>query len=111
MRGTPALFYQSLNRPFNIIGINKQLFFLILSLSGSFISSGIFLWNIKSILFGLFIFFVSAVVARRITLSDQDMISVYRRHISQKKYYAPMAACNADIPMTLKSVPKPSRTS
>jgi type IV secretory pathway TrbD component len=109
MRGTPVLFYQSLNRPFNIMGINKQLFFLVLSLSGSFISSGIFLWNVKSILFGFVIFLISAAIARRMTLSDQDMILVYRRHILQKKYYAPVATFNAEVPRTLKSVPKPSR--
>ena len=33
MRGTAALYFKSLNRPFNVLGVDRQLFFLFVGLS------------------------------------------------------------------------------
>lgn len=103
MRGTPTVFYQSLNRPFHVLGVDRPLFyiFVALCLPLAFASR----LNIKMDLIAAGLFVVFHAIGVLITRADNQMLAVYRRHIHYRKYYAPQSGIHATIPLLRPSVP------
>ena len=86
IRGTPTVYYQSLNRPFKIMGVERQLFFLIMGITTPVAVAGQF--SPKTDLLALILFAIGHLIGVLITRADQQMLAIYRRHIQYKKYYA-----------------------
>ncbi len=103
-RGTPAIYFNSLNRSFNVFGVEKQLFFLILGLSVPIaLSSG--LNNLMMDVIAIVTFLVLYSVGVLITRIDNRMFAVYKRHMRYKKYYTATAGIHSKPPVIQLSVP------
>lgn len=98
-RGTAVPFYQSLNRPFLVMGVERSLFFLLLPLALPLPFSAHF--ALKMDLMAIVLFLILHVVGVMITRADPNMIEVFKRHINYRKYYDPIAGIHA-IPKILK---------
>jgi type IV secretory pathway TrbD component len=103
MRGTPAIYFQSLNRSFNILGIDRQLFFLFVGLSIPIALSGRLAPLMDLIALAVFVIFCA--IGMVITRIDNQMLAIYRRHIHYQKYYAATPGAHAKIPLIKHSVP------
>lgn len=103
MRGTPTIFFQSLNRAFNIFGVDRQLFFLCVGLCLPIAFSARLAFYMDAVAALVFIFLYSA--ALLITRLDNQMLAIYRRHIRYRKYYAAIAGIHAAITSPKASVP------
>ena len=102
-RGTPVTFYQSLNRQFLVLGVERSLFFLLLPLSLPLPFSAHFALKVDLIAIVFFLFL--HVVGVLITRADPSMIEVFKRHIHYRKYYDPIAGIHAQIKILKPSVP------
>lgn len=103
MRGTPAIYYKALNRPFYILGVEKELFFINIGLSVAIAMAAKF-----SLLMDLIalIFMVGWHTASIfITKSDPIMKKIYLHHIRYKKYYQPNSNIHAISKPPKMSVP------
>jgi type IV secretory pathway TrbD component len=104
LRGTPSHFYQSLNRPFKIMGVERQLFFLILGITTPIAVAGQFSPQTDLVAFLLFIF--GHIIGLLITRADPQMLGIYRRHIRYHRFYCSNAKINSIIaPIIPASVP------
>lgn len=103
MRGTAAIFFQSLNRPFNILGVDRQLFFLCvgLCLPIAFSARLSLFMDIVAVL----VFVVLYVIGVMVTRLDNQILLIYRRHIHYQKYYAAVAGIHVAPPSPKVSVP------
>ncbi len=102
-RGTAVPFYQSLNRQFLVLGVERSLFFLLLSLSLPIPFSAHFALKMDLIALGLFL--VLHVAGVMITRADPNMIEVFKRHINYRKYYDPISGIHAQNKIIKPSVP------
>jgi type IV secretory pathway TrbD component len=86
MRGTPAIYFKSLNRHFNVLGVDRQLFFLFVGicLPIAFSARLIPFMDIIALIVFAFLYAVGILITR----ADNQMLAIYRRHIHYKKYYA-----------------------
>lgn len=103
MRGTSALYFKSLNRPFHVLGVDRQLFYLIIGLCVPIAFSGRL-----SLLMDLtaFIFFsVLYVLGVLLTRADNQMLALYQRHIHYRKFYAAQPGIHAKVKLVKPSVP------
>ena len=103
MRGTPAVYFKSLNRPFNVLGVDKQLFYLIVGLSLPVAFSARLTLLMDGIAISIFI--ALYVVGVLITRLDNQFLAIYRRHIHYKKYYAAVPGIHANPVLIRPSVP------
>ncbi len=103
MRGTVAPFYQSLNRQFLVMGVERSLFFLIIPLTLPLPFSAHFAPKMDIIAFGIFL--VLHMVGVLITRADPQIIEVFKRHINYRKYYDPVSGIHAQIKILKPSVP------
>jgi len=103
MRGSPTIYFQSLNRPFTVLGVDRQLFFLFVGLTLP-IAFAARLSPIMDVV-ALVIFLIFYVIGVLITRLDYQMLPIYRRHIHYHKYYAAIAGIHTKIPMLKPSVP------
>lgn len=104
LRGTPSIYYQSLNRPFKIMGVERQLFFLIMGITTPIAVAGQF--SPKTDICAFILFAIGHLIGVLITRADQQMLMIYRRHIQYKKYYTANPGVNARIsPLIPPSVP------
>lgn len=104
LRGTPNPYYQSLNRPFKIMGVEKQLFFLIVGITTPVAVAAQFSPKIDLLAFLLFIF--GHLIGLLITRADPQMLGIYRRHIRYRTFYCNQARVNSRIlPAIPASVP------
>ena len=103
MRGTPTLYYKSLNRHFTVMGVDRQLFFLFVGLCMPIAFSGRMSPMMDVI--ALVIFFILYIVGVLITRADPQMLIIYRRHIYYKKYYNAVPGIHAEMPVIRASVP------
>lgn len=103
VRGTPAIFFKSLNRYFNIMGVDRQLFFLFVGLSLPIAFSARLTPSMD--ILALSVFVILHTVGVLITRADNQMLAIYRRHIHYRKYYAAIPGIHAKIPMVRPSVP------
>ncbi len=102
-RGKPAIYYQSLNRQFLVLGVERSLFFLLVPLSVPLPFSAHF--ALKVDLIAIVIFLLLHVVGVLITRADPRMIEVFKRHIHYRKYYDPIAGVHAQPKMLKPSTP------
>lgn len=102
-RGTPVPFYQSLNREFLVLGVERSLFFLLVPLTLPLPFSAHF--ALKMDLIALVLFSLLHVAGVLITRADPKMIEVFKRHINYRKYYDPLAGIHAQNKIIKPSVP------
>lgn len=103
IRGTPAIYFKSLNRAFNVLGVDRQLFFLFLGLCLPIAFSA----RLSLIMDGLtlVVFTVLHIIGILVTRADNQMLAIYRRHIHYRKYYTVIPGVHAQIPILRPSVP------
>jgi type IV secretory pathway TrbD component len=103
MRGTPSHYFKSLNRPFNILGVDQQLFYLFLGLCMPIPFSA----RLSPVMDGvaLLIYIILHTIGVLITRADNQMLAIYRRHIHFKKYYRANPGVHAPLKITKPSVP------
>jgi len=103
MRGTPTIYFQSLNRPFTVLGVDRQLFFLFVGLSLPIAFSA----RLRPLmdLTALVLFLILYVIGLLITRLDYQILPIYRRHIHYKKYYTATSGIHSVIPLLKPSVP------
>lgn len=103
MRGTSANYFKSLNRHFNVLGVDRKLFYLILAMCLPIAVSARFVPLMDGM--ALAIFMMLYIIGLLITRMDNQMVALYSRHIRYKKYYAPIAGIHADSRLVKASVP------
>ncbi len=103
MRGTPALYFNSLNRPFTVLGVERQLFFLLVSVCLPVAVSARFAPLMDGVALAIFIGLHAVGIA--LTRVDAHMLSLYRRHIRYRTYYSPIAGLWAKPSPVKMSVP------
>jgi len=103
LRGTPSHFYQSLNRPFNVLGVDRQLFYLFVALCLP-LAFAARLTPIADLI-ALILFMILHTIGVLITRADQQMLSIYRKHIHYQRYYNAQPGIHAKIPLIKPSVP------
>jgi type IV secretory pathway TrbD component len=103
MRGTSAIFFKSLNRYFNVLGVDRQLFFLFVGLSLPIAFSARLVPMMDGV--ALIVFLILYVIGVLITRADNQMLAIYRKHIHYKKYYRANAGIHAKTPLVKPSVP------
>ena len=102
-RGTPVIFYKSLNRKFHVLGVNQRLFYLLLPFSGSIAMA----WGFKPemILVAVIASVILHAIGVLVTKADDQMLEVYNRHRQYRAYYAPVAGIHAKVRKPQMSVP------
>lgn len=103
MRGTPAVYFKSLNRHFNVLGVDRQLFFLFVGVSLPIAFSARLMPVMDGV--ALVVFMILYAVGVLITRADNQMLAIYRRHIHYKKYYTANPGVYANMPLIKPSVP------
>lgn len=102
MRGSSAIYFKSLNRHFTILGVDRQVFFLLVGLCLPIAFSGHLAPSMDGIAFGIFmVLYIAGVL---ITRTDPQIVSIYRRHIHYKKYYKNIAGIHAPVLRVKESV-------
>jgi type IV secretory pathway TrbD component len=102
-RGTPVIYFKSLNRSFTVLGVDRQFFFLCVGLCLPIAFSGRFMPVMDSVavLFFVLLYGVGLVITR----ADAHMLVLYRRHIHYQKSYATHPGLHAKTPLLKPSVP------
>ncbi len=103
MRGTPSVFYKSLNYRFNICGVDKDLFILNVGLSVVIALSAKFSLIMSAI--AVLVMIIGHFTGVLITRSDPIMKNIFLRHIRYKKYYEPIPGMHEKIKSPTLSVP------
>lgn len=103
VRGTPAIYFKSLNRYFNVMGVDRQLFFLFIGLSLPIAFSARLSPSMDILAFLIFV--ILHTIGILITRADNQMLAIYRRHIHYKKYYASNPGIHAKTSIVRPSVP------
>ncbi len=103
MRGTPIHYFKSLNGTFNVLGVERKLFYAIALICFVIAYSAHLKPVMDIIALGMFVVLHSLGVL--ITRIDSQIIEIYRRNIRYKKQYRPSPGVHAFIPMTKPSVP------
>lgn len=103
MRGTPVIYFKSLNRPFTVLGVDRSLFYLFVGLCLA-IAFSARLSPVMDVAASL-LFIVLHAMGVLVTRIDSHMLAIYRRHIHYKTYYAAHAGIHAVVPLVKPSVP------
>ena len=103
MRGTPALYFKSLNRPFTVLGVDRALFYLFVGLCLA-IAFSARLSPVMDIVAGV-VFLILHGIGVFVTRVDSQILAIYRRHIHYHHYYAAQPVLHAKIPSIKPSVP------
>lgn len=103
MRGTPSVFYKSLNHRFNINGVDKDLFILNVGLSGVIALSAKF--SLVMSIIAVLVMMIGHGAGVLITRADPIMKNIFLRHIHFKKYYPPISGIHAKSKLPKLSVP------
>lgn len=103
MRGTPALYFKSLNRPFTVLGVDRALFYLFVGLSLA-IAFSARLSPVMDMVAGV-VFLMLHGIGVFVTRVDSQILAIYRRHIHYQHYYAAQPTLHAKIPLIKPSVP------
>lgn len=103
MSGTPELYFKSLNRHFHVLGVDRQIFYLIVGLCLPIAFSGRLSLLMDGLAFALFALLY--VIGLLITRADPQMLAIYRRHIHYRKYYAAQPGIHAKVKLVKPSVP------
>jgi type IV secretory pathway TrbD component len=97
------MYFNALNRPFNVLGVDRPLFFLLVGLCLPIAFSAHLAPGMDLLALALFGVLYGAGVL--ITRADNQMLAIYRRHIHYKKYYAHHPGIHAKKPLIKASVP------
>jgi type IV secretory pathway TrbD component len=100
---TEALYFKSLNRQFHIIGIDRQLFFLLLGLCAPIAYSARFAIGMD--IAAIVLFLVGYIAGIFMTRADPQLLQIYLRHIKYRNYYAPESGIHSPIRLVKPSVP------
>lgn len=103
MRGTPSIYFKSLNRQFNVLGVDRQIFFLIVAICLPIAFSDRLVPFMDAVALVVFIILYS--IGILITRVDNQILVIYRRHIHYKKFYAASPGIHAKTPLVKPSVP------
>ncbi len=103
MRGTPSIYFNSLNRHLNILGVDKQLFFFFVGITLPIAYSARLVPIMDFVALGIFIILHSIGVL--ITRADNQMLAIYRRHIYYKKFYRTSSGIHPKVLLVKPSVP------
>ena len=103
MPGTPTLYFQSLNRPFTVLGVDRSLFYLCVGLCAPIAFSGHLMPWMDAIAGLVFMGLYSIGVL--ITRVDYPMLLLYRRHIYYRTVYAAAPGLQAVVRRLQPSVP------
>lgn len=103
MRGTPAIYFQSLNRQFNVLGVDRALFYLFVGLCLPIAFSARLMPWMDGVAGLIFVGLYSMGVL--ITRVDNQMVLIYRRHIHYRPYYAVSPGIHAPLRLVKPSVP------
>ncbi len=103
MRGTPSIYFQSLNRYFMVMGVERSLFYLFVGVCLPIAVAGRLTLIPDLIAISLFIILHGCGVL--ITRCDSQMLAIYRRHIHYRKYYAPQPGIHANVRLIKPTVP------
>ncbi len=79
MRGTPALYFKSLNRPFTVLGVDRSLFYLFVGLCLAIAFSSR-LSPVMDVVAGM-VFLILHGIGVFVTRVDAQILAIYRRHI------------------------------
>lgn len=101
MRGTPSLYFKSLNREFHMVGVDRQLFFLNVGLCTPIAFAAQFS-PLMLIISGV-LFLIGHVIGILITRADAQMVTLFQNQLRYRKYYAANPGIHAKV-----SVVKPS---
>ena len=104
MRGTPLIYYHSLNKKPLTLGVNREFFSLSLTLCFLLVFSGRFV-NLYSYVVAGILFAVAFFIGRKISAADPQIMEVYRKHINLKVYYPPISGIHARVAVLKPSVP------
>lgn len=103
MRGTPVCYFKSLNRHFNVFGVERQLFYLFLAFCLPIAVSSRFSLLMDGI--ALSVFLTLYTMGILITRADNQMLILFRRHMYYQKYYAAIPGVHAKTKLIKPSVP------
>lgn len=103
MRGTPTKYFKSLNRHFHIFGVNRQLFYLFVGVCLPIAFSSRLMPVMDSV--AIVVFLILYTIGVLITRVDDQILSIYRRHISYRKYYSTSTGIHARLSRLTLSVP------
>lgn len=103
MRGTPTIYFKSLNRHFNVLGVDRQLFYLFVSICLPIAFSARLVPLMDGIAFVVFMVLYS--IGILVTRADNQILAIYRRHIHYQHYYAASPGIHAKAPLIKPSVP------
>ena len=103
MRGTSACYFRSLNRHFNVFGVDRQLFFLFLAMCMPIVISARFVPLMDGV--AVVVFLALYTIGVLITRADNQMLAFFSRHIKYKNYYAATPGIHAPIRIVKPSVP------
>ena len=93
MRGTPALYFKSLNRPFTVLGVDRC---IVLFVCGIVFSHCVFarLSPVMDVVAGV-VFLICMAIGVFVTRVDSQILAIYRRHIHYHYYYAAQPTLHA----------------
>lgn len=100
---TLAIYYQSLNRPILMLGVDRSLFFLNVGLCLPIAFSGHFVVLMDII--AITCFLSGYCIGLLMTRADPDMLALYKRHIRYLKYYSAQPGIHAKPILIRPSVP------
>lgn len=102
-RGTPAMYYKSLNRYFNVFGVDRQLFYLFVGLSLPIAFSA----RLTPMMVGVsgVVFIILYCAGVLVTRMDNQILSIFRRHIHFQKYYSAHPGSQSKVLLLKPSVP------
>jgi len=103
MHGTPALYFKSLNRPFTVLGVDRSLFYLFVGICLA-IAFSARLSPVMDMVAGI-VFLILHTIGVFVTRVDSQILTIYRRHIHYRSYYAAQPSVNAKVPLIKPSVP------
>lgn len=102
MRGTPSLYFKSLNRAFHMAGVDRQLFFLNVGLCTPIAFAAQFS-PLMLIVSGI-LFLIGHMVGILITRADTQMVVLFQKHIRYRHYYAANPGIHAKLNVVKPSV-------
>ena len=103
MRGTPTIYFKSLNRSFNIFGVDKSFFYLSIGICMPIAFSARLVPLMDSI--AVLAFLILHTIGTLITRADNQMLEIYKRHIHYRSYYTAISGIHSKILRVKPSVP------
>lgn len=97
------VFYQSLNRHFTLLGVDKSYFYLNCALSFPIIFATHF--KLYVVMLSVLVFFILHMVGLYLTNIDPLIFALFKRHIHFPHYFAPQPTLDSKVMRVKASVP------